>query len=429
MYSIWTALGFRGNPYDHAYLPGSEEGAELFCGRASELLRAQVGIASGGSHVSIEGDAGVGKTSLAQVAAYEMFRQVATEGKGSLFIPVPTSLQLSPDALDFERSVWRNVANALISNETIIRRVGRDVPDFGGLAHWLNSPTVVIGGSVSLMGFGAAGTRGVNTSSGFSESGFNSIVRRELSRVFPSPAAGAVVCILDNLELLGASDAARHALETLRASLLEVSALRWVFVGSKGIITSARSTRLSGFIDLPLQLLPLTVDEGVELVQRRLDYWGTELAHPPVQAEDFRYLYRTMGLNLRDSLSVAQQFAKEYYVEFVSPGRELPSSDERPLYFQSWLADKADNYLAEVSGVPDDVWKIFDRICAAGGKVSVHLDDHDDLGRLNPLANARLLELESDPKTTGLKVGTVTAHGWLCASARPRATGAKPVNT
>lgn len=423
MFNIWTELGFRGNPYDQAYLAGSAEGADLFCGRAAELLRVQVGIASGGTHVAIEGDAGVGKTSLAQVASYEMFRQAENEGTGSLFLPVPDALQLVHDAAEFERTVWRGIAGTLIANEPMIRRFGRDVPDFGGLAQWLNSPTAFAGGSVSVLGFGAAGNRVVNTSSGFSEGGFNSLVRRELSRVFPGSAAGGVVCVMDNLELLGESESARRALETIRGTLLELPSLRWVFVGSKGIITGARSARLSGFVDLPFHLSPLSADEAVELVQRRLDYWGTELAHAPVQAEDFRFLYLTMGQNLRDSLSIAQQFAKEYFVDFVSPGRQLPTADERPLYFQSWLADRADSYLAQVSDVSADAWRVFDRVWTSGGKVSVHSDDAEDLRRLGPLIDARLLELDSDRTATGQQVGTLTAYGWLCASARPRATG------
>ena len=109
-YSVWTTLGFHGNPYDQAFLPGSEEGATLFCGRSAELGRLQFGIGSGGTHMSIEGDAGVGKTSLARVAGYEMFRQGARAADGTLFLPVPASIQLAPDPIDFERDVWPEIS-------------------------------------------------------------------------------------------------------------------------------------------------------------------------------------------------------------------------------------------------------------------------------------------------------------------------------
>ncbi len=421
MQSIWTALGFHGNPYDQAYLPGSQEGATLFCGRTAQVRRVQVGIASGGSHVSIAGEPGVGKTSLAQVAAYEMFRLGQVQQGGTLFVPAATSVPLGHNPVDFERDVWRSIANALIEHQDAIRQVGLNVPNLGGLGEWLNSPMTLTAGSMSVLGLAAGGGRGLNTSSGFGESGFNWFVRRELTHVFPTTSTGGVVCILDNLELLRTSDAARQSLEAIRASLLEVPSIRWVLVGSQELITSARSRRLSGFIDLPLRLSPLTIDEGVELVRRRLEYWGTERAHAPVQAEDFRHLYELLGLNLRDSLSLAQQFAKDYYMDFVGTGRDLPSDDERPLYFQSWLADKADAALLEAVGVPDDTWKLFDRICAAGGTVSVEAGDQASLARLNPLGHAQLLDLGTDPAQVGTVVGTVTAHGWLCASARPRA--------
>ena len=64
--------------------------------------------------MSIEGDAGVGKTSLARVAAFEMFRRGSQAQDGTLFIPVPASIQLGPDPVDFEREVWRSIANTLI---------------------------------------------------------------------------------------------------------------------------------------------------------------------------------------------------------------------------------------------------------------------------------------------------------------------------
>ena len=277
------------------------------------------------------------------------------------------------------------------------------------------------GGSASAFGFGAGGARSLNNSSGFSESGFAETIRRELARLFPTPSAGGVVCILDNLELLGTSEAARHSLETIRSALLEVPSIRWVFVGSKGIITSARSRQLSGFIDSPIRLLPLTIDESVELVARRLAYWGTNKAHPPVQPEDFRHLYKILGTNLRDSLSIAQQFAKHYCSELVVAGLDLPSDSERPLYFQAWLADQADAALAEASGISPEAWDLFDGMCAAAGVVSVEAGDSDLLARLAPLQAFQLVDLEADPAQASARIGTVTAHGWLCASARPRA--------
>lgn len=424
-YSIWTELGFSGNPYDQNYLAGTEQGAALFCGRMSELSRVQMSLGSGGSHVSIEGDAGVGKTSLAQVAAFEMFRRGRQAANGTLFVPVAAPLQLSADPADFELKVWRSIAHSLLINEQAIRSAGLNMADLHGLGDWLQSPTTLTAGSASILGFGAGASRGVNTSSGFGESGFIAFVRRALDGLFPTAAAGGVICILDNLELLGTSEAARRSLETIRSNLLEVQAIRWVLVGSKGIVSGARSRRLSGFIDTPIRLQPLTEEESVELVRRRLEYWGTDRAHPPVQPGDFQYLYRALGLNLRDSLALAQQFAKFYHHEFVGTGAVLPADEERPLYFQSWLAEQADLVLADALGVAPESWHLFDQICDGEGTVTLEAEDDARLRLIGPLRDAHLLDVEPVPTQTGALIASVTNDGWLCSSARRRSAAAQ----
>src|SRR5687768_16370330 len=207
-YDIWTSLGFEGNPYDQSFLPGSEEGAALFYGRQSEVLRTQMGIGSGGSHVAIEGEAGVGKTSLARVAAFDMLQQGLSAANGSLFLPVEEAMQIGTDPAELELEVWRSIASTLLRHRGHIRNANLQVPELSSLEDWLNSPTVLTGGSASAFGFGGGASSVINTSTGFGQAGFISFVRRELERTFPSSSAGGVVCVLDNLELLRTSDEA-----------------------------------------------------------------------------------------------------------------------------------------------------------------------------------------------------------------------------
>src|SRR5215217_7770311 len=64
MFSIWPQFGFRENPYDNQGLPGDETGDHLLVGRETEVAEVQRKIASAGTHPSVEGLAGVGKTSM-----------------------------------------------------------------------------------------------------------------------------------------------------------------------------------------------------------------------------------------------------------------------------------------------------------------------------------------------------------------------------
>ncbi|GAW47747.1 MULTISPECIES: FtsK/SpoIIIE domain-containing protein [unclassified Nocardioides] len=428
-FSIWTELGFTGNPYDQRYLPGSEEGVALFHGRVSERRRVQLGLGSGGSHVLIVGEAGVGKTSLAQVAAFDMFRRGRAAGAGTLFVPIAAPMQLKDDPYDFELDVWRNIASALISNRRDIELAGLQPPDLHGLSDWLSAPTTLTSGSATALGFGGGGARALNTTTAFGESGFVALVRQALVTLFPSTASGGVICILDNLELSGSADAARSALEALRSTLFEVPAIRWVFIGSRGVASGLRSRRLSGFIDQPVRLEPLTVEESVESIRRRLDYWGTTNAHPPVQPEDFRYLYRTLGLNLRDSLNVAQQFAQFYFGEFIGTDVATPTDEERPLYFQAWLGERADEVLAEAPPEDSESWLVFDQVRDGGGTLGVAFDDLQTRRHMQSLVQANLLVEEPDPESTDWTMLTITANGWLAAFARARVEAVRRVPT
>src|SRR5437763_3984380 len=116
MFSIWPAFGFRENPYDNAGLPGNDQGHRLLVGRDAEVDRVQRAIASGGLHPSIEGPAGIGKTSMLAVAGYRM-KLTSIEAKGgSLFLPANEFFQAGESPAEFEEKVYRVVAQTLIDN-------------------------------------------------------------------------------------------------------------------------------------------------------------------------------------------------------------------------------------------------------------------------------------------------------------------------
>lgn len=77
--SIWTDFGFRDNLYATPTLQGAAEGSMLLVGRESEVSRLRTHSGSLDTHASMEGDNGVGKTSLVTVAAY---RAMVAHGLG-----------------------------------------------------------------------------------------------------------------------------------------------------------------------------------------------------------------------------------------------------------------------------------------------------------------------------------------------------------
>jgi hypothetical protein len=413
-----SSFGFEENPYDNQGLPGDETGDHLLVGREAEIAEVQRKIASAGTHPSVEGLAGVGKTSMLAVAGYRMMQTTVVAAGGTLFVPAREFFQASESLADFEDDVFRQVAQTLIETVEAFRRAAIEVPDIEGLNKWLNSPQYRSAGISSAIVGGNYGSE-PNTSEGFARSGFPEKVKAELERCFPKPGAGAVICVLDNLELLQTSAAARETLEGLRDRVFNVTGLRWVLCGSRGIVSRARSQRLSGVFDPPMQVGPLPDDDSMELIRRRLEHFGDSGSYAPVPPEAFEFLYRALHSNLRDAMAHAQQFSDWLYGEYIAPGRELPPLDDRQPLLEAWLTEQAET--AEgAARVQPRVWQFFDDLARDGGRCRASeaetygFNTQQQMGSaVTALANANLLIRETDPENATKNIHTITPQGWL----------------
>lgn len=90
--SLWTVLGFSGNPYDSRSLLANAEGTELLVGRDVELRTLLSQLANSSLHPTLEGDNGVGKTSLVLVAAYNAMQARMEKRTNQAFAPAPSLL-------------------------------------------------------------------------------------------------------------------------------------------------------------------------------------------------------------------------------------------------------------------------------------------------------------------------------------------------
>lgn len=258
--SVWTDLGFRGNLYQIDPVPPNEEGEQLLVGRNEELARLRMYLTSSATHPTIEGQNGVGKSSLVAVAGFQAKREFVRGRTQQLLIPLGERFQLDTAATadGFARQVYFAIGQAFIDNHDLLASTGRKVPDLGHIREWLNSP-IFVGRQVGGQAFGFGPTYGqnkvANEGAGFSEAGFRSTVERWLSETFPDDEAGGFVCVLDNLELLLTVQGARALLESLRDSLLSRTGLRWVLCGARGIMRgAASSSRLQGVLSDPMEL-------------------------------------------------------------------------------------------------------------------------------------------------------------------------------
>jgi hypothetical protein len=299
--------------------------------------------------------------------------------------------------------------------------VGLVEPNLALLDQWLNDPEYggwqVGGGAATLSGsYGRSSEP--NTSEGFQQSGFREAVKTLLAEAFP-PGSGGVICILDNLEIVESTGAARRTLDELRDRLFNVPQLRWVLCGSRGIVSRARSERLSGIFQAPVIVQPLKDDDAVNAIRARIDFYGDEDAVPPVTPRAFDFLYGALHKNLRDALSTAQEFSQWLANEYPI-GQDLPDDEARGQLLEVWLAQRATNAFRDAHSVQPRHWQFFEEVCQEGGRVGS--GDYTRLGfgkqqqmvsAVTALQTANLMVREVDPDDGARTINAVTALGWL----------------
>jgi hypothetical protein len=427
--NIYQQWGFVDSPFQVSPLPPSELGARLLIGRASELQTLKRRLFNPPKITTIEGLNGVGKTSLVNVAAYQVYAEALSGWNGPLMIPCNTIFQLdaNKDAEEFIDEVLMAVAQTLIDRSKAIG--GSSIINTEQLDNWLNAPQLAsLQASLSIMGNGGGISKGVeaNTSSGFERSGFRKGVQKWLSDMFPTQTHGAVICTIDNLELLQTSDKVRLRLEELRDKLLTIQGLRWVLCGALGIVLgTVSSPRLEGFLHPPIVVSGVDDSLSAEIYNSRIAAYSPSEGLPsppylPLCVEDFEHLYDILHRILRSTLSKADSFC-QWVADNFSPDTYPVDAFAKRGAFSSWLTHESSEALkASTDALKPRAWQVF--------KVAIDLDgvfspsdfesfDFNSSQALRPhvkdLEDAGLLVSTQDEGDKRRKTIQVTALGWL----------------
>ncbi len=438
LFNIWPDFGFESNPYSQETLTADSIGDDLLVGRDSESSRIQRLIGTDGSFPTVEGPIGVGKSSLLEVSIYRMRVKCITSARGELYLPGVNRLQPRADQAQFELEVFQTIAQTLIKYADDFERTGLFRPRVDEISQWLNSALFTsreVGGQVFGAGVNLARGTEPNTGEGFSQSGFRAAIRMLLEEAFRDQR-GAVVLILDNLELLETVGAARRTLDQLRDVVFNIPNVRWVLCGSRGIVSRARVERLSAIFQAPLQLKPLEDEQVIAAIRRRIESFGGNGATPPVTPEGFAFLYKALNSNLRESLSTAQQYAAYVHEEYFQGPEGLPSpqgpeglpspSDLNGL-LESWLFKRAEDAYKDAGRVQARHWQFFEDLCSRGGRAgsseweALGFGFQQQLvGAVTQLIEANLVSRETDPDDGTKTVNSVTPLGWLVYFFRAR---------
>lgn len=416
--SIWEDFGFKDNLYATPPLTGTSEGSHLLVGRDREVARLRTHWSSLDTHASIEGDNGVGKTSLVVVAAYRAMVSHSLGESQQMLLPLVEPFQMKVGE-DLEEQVLFVVARSIIHYEDAFRAANRELPKIGDVRKWLDDPILRGGGgSASVLGIGGGATYAQSANSGgFSKAGFRDTVKSWLREIFPTKRDGAFVGVIDNLELLETSQEARRALEAMRDTVLALPGVKWVLCGANGIVrSSVGSQRLTGVIADPIQIRPLIDEDIPAVIERRIEAHRIRAnAFAPVGPAGFVHLYEVSGRNLRIALKHAQDFSL-----WLSDQREQATEDDRLQLLEVWLAEQADRYEEDTRSITPAGWSFFDSLLVKGGTCSP--GDFADFSfnsqqamrpYVKQLEDANLVHSAIDESDQRRRTIVATANGWL----------------
>lgn len=417
---IYHDWGFTGSPFQTTSLPPSEAGKKLLVGRDRELSSLKRKIGAAPKMATLEGLNGVGKTSIVNVAAYDLYKESVASGRIPFYLPCRTIFQLNAqqDADSFIDAALMEIAQTLIDRARELQQAGPRI-ETGPVNKWLNSPQLSSpqAGAWTLQ-FGLQ--RETNTSNGFERSGFRKIITSWLEELFPTLDSGGIICTIDNLELLQSSDIARAQLEKLRDQLLTISGLRWVLCGALGIVYGVvGSPRLEGYLHAPILIKEMDIRLAEEILQSRIQAFSADAneSYLPLVEADFATLFSVLRGNLRSVLSYSED-----YCQWIAGQDELPqTNDKKRILFTKWLDEQGqDAYESVRQELRPRVQQVFSKAIEIGGIFSP--SDFESFG-FNSIAAFRpsIRDLESvgvlvstqDDGDKRRKTIQITPKGWL----------------
>ncbi len=425
--NIYKDWGFNESPFNTGALQPDEIGSTLLVGRDKEIDQILRRLFNPPASVTVEGLNGVGKTSLVNVALYQAYLNFFNEKTRTLFIPCGRTFQLTAETgLDeFVSNVYLEIAQTLIKRSEELENLGYSLPSNSeSIDKWLNSPHISTW-QATLGPIGAGRNMETNTSDGFKDSGLRAKVDGWLKEIFPTQEHGAVVCIIDNLELLETSEQARRQLERLRDEILTLSGIRWVLCGSLGIIKSVASTqRLEGYLHKPIEILSVERKYIRELFEKRIQYYSTESESPgylPMTSSDIDFLYEVLNENLRNTIHYCDQYSL-----YTADNNIKTSSDaDKTKYFFEWLQNQSNSIMTSIEAqLRPRSLKLFQDVINYGGVFSPSDFEKFEFNSI-PALRPQVLELEKvallsstiDETDNRRKTIQVTPKGWLASYA------------
>ncbi len=412
-YQYHRMAGFQANPFSPEPLEATEAGRRALVGRDQSLMDLKSSLHRGRKLITVEGHFGVGKTSLVNCAAWEIYQSSFNSDDFMHFFQCPALFEISPDTVadEFRRDVYLAIAATLVKHQERIDYRNTHKKEFEILRSWLDgnrgkSTTI----NFSLFGLTIGRSDESQFQKGFEERGIYDHINELLDSFFPGDKGG-IVCVLENSELMETSLNVLDMIERLRDSVFVTNGIRWVLTGSEEIFSHVYgSQRLSRHMGDPIEIPALTIPEAIEAFTRRIDLQQNpdRVNELPITSSEFGKLYSKLGRNLGVTFTWADNFCHWSFSQ----------AHDSQLFggsFEEWYEQKYQEVCEKLVGMSDDEIRILDLIGRNKGivpdvRLSSDRDAVEHLVRKRLVAKSRVASLRNE---LGL---ILTPRAWLLVS-------------
>lgn len=211
--SFYNYWGFSEDPFSYRPLGGDEVGQNLLVGRDKEKRAIKMRLRKTDKVCTVEGDIGIGKTSLVNVSIFECYEEWKDNKEElPLLIPCINEFQLKEDLeIDvLRKEILINLAKTIIKYKEVLKsQEAYFAKEIEELFEYKQKAGV--SGGLTICGFGVNGgvDKNINTSKVFENELLFNMIEEILIRTF-NRLDGGIVCLIDNIELVNTNKKARE---------------------------------------------------------------------------------------------------------------------------------------------------------------------------------------------------------------------------
>lgn len=347
--SFYNYWGFSEDPFSYRPLGGDEVGQNLLVGRDKEKRAIKMRLRKTDKVCTVEGDIGIGKTSLVNVSIFECYEEWKDNKEElPLLIPCINEFQLKEDLeIDvLRKEILINLAKTIIKYKEVLKsQEAYFAKEIEELFEYKQKAGV--SGGLTICGFGVNGgvDKNINTSKVFENELLFNMIEEILIRTF-NRLDGGIVCLIDNIELVNTNKKARELIELMRDKIFNIQGSKWVLCGEKDIFMSVvESPRMSAYIHRPILVDKLDYRIAKNMFRSRFEFYGG--TYLPLTEDEFESLFRMFEGNTRDIFQCVADYCLEVYEDGNEPKYEYEKED----CFTKWLEDFTIRYIKNTINV------------------------------------------------------------------------------